>query len=230
MDLQERINKANNQMLTGDDPVGAPAQTPPEPQPEAPMPQPTDYYQMQANAAQQASQSPTAYGSPAEMGQVVDSMVKEASEKYYNAYKHQYDHLVDTNDMNGAKQLANEYMMHHALPIIASLVEMYGADALVNNKGALEKLDTIMLTGNGAGDGYTKAFLKKMYSQILGTRSSSSDAEVVRGLQKATGIAEQGDIRSAVGIAKGLKEKIDRGELSASPEDYSTLIRVTEVK
>lgn len=230
MDLQERINKANNQMLTGDDPVGAPAQPSPQPQPEAPVPQPTDYYQMQANAAQEASQRPTAYGSPAEMGQVVDNIVKESSEKYYNAYKHQYDHLVDANDMNGAKQMANEYMMYHALPVIASLVETYGVDALMNNKSALEKLDSIMLTGNGDGDGYTKAYLKQMYSQTLGTNESKSDIEVTRGLQKATGIANQGDIRSAVGIAKTLKEKIDRGELSASPEDYSRLVQATELR
>lgn len=230
MDLQERINKANNQMLTGDDPVGAPAQPAPQPQPEAPVPQPTDYYQMQANAAHEASQRPTTYGSPAEMKQVVKELVDNTSEKYYNAYKHQYDHLVDANDMDSAKQMANEYMMYHALPVIASLVETYGADAIINSPGTLEQLDSIMLTGNGAGDGYTRAYIKQMYSQNLGTNGSKSDIEVTRGLQKATGIASQGDIRSAVGIAKTLKEKIDRGELSASSEDYSKLIQATELR
>ena len=230
MDLQERINKANNQMLTGDDPVGAPAQPTLQPQPESSVPQPTDYYQMQANAAQEASKRPTAYGSPAEMKQVVKELTTNASEKYYNAYKHQYDHLIDANNINGAKQMANEYMMYHALPIIASLVETYGADAIINSPDTLEQLDSIMLTGNGSGDGYTRAYIKQMYSQNLGTNSSKSDIEVARGLQKATGIASQGDIRSAVGIAKTLKEKIDRGELSASPEDYSKLIQATELR
>lgn len=228
-DLQSRIARANNQMVSGDDLPEAPQMAPqPEMQPQ--MPQAQDYYQMQANAAYEASKRPTAYGSPAEMKQVVKELVGNASEKYYNAYKHQYDHLVDANDMNGAKQMANEYMMYHALPIIASLVETYGADAVINSPDTLEQLDSIMLTGNGAGDGYTRAYIKQMYSQNLGTNGSKSDIEVIRGLQKATGIASQGDIRSAVGMAKTLKEKIDRGELSASPEDYSKLVQATELR
>lgn len=229
-DLQARINKANNSMVTGDDPVGAPSIAPQEAPEQPQMPQAHDYYQMQQNAAYEASQRPTAYGSPAEMGQVIDDMVTNTAEKYYNAYKNQYEHLIDANDYNGAKQMANEYMMYHGLPLVASLVEMYGADALINSRDALSKLDSIMLTGNGEGDGYTKAFLKQMYSQTLGTNGSTSDIEVTRGLQKAMGIADQGDIRSAVGLAKSLKEKIDRGELSASPEDYSMLVQATELR
>lgn len=227
--MEERINKVNNKMLNGDDPVGAP-QPAPEPQ-TAPQSSPVaDYYQMQANAAQEASQRPTAYGSPAEMRQVVDALVKETAEKYYNAYKRQYDHLIDANDMNRAKQTANEYMMSHALPAVASLVETYGADAILNNKDALAKLDSIMLTGNGAGDGYTRAYLKQMYSQDLGSTGSVSDAEIVHGLRKAMGIANEGDIRSAIGLAKNLRERVDKGELSASPEDYAILVRATELR
>ena len=229
-DLQARINKANNSMVTGDDPVGAPSIAPQEAPEQPQMPQAHDYYQMQQNAAYEASQHPTVYGSPAEMGQVIDDMVTNTAEKYYNAYKNQYEHLIDANDYNGAKQMANEYMMYHALPMIASLVEMYGADALMNSKGALDKLDSVMLTGNGEGDGYTRSFLKQMYSQNLGTNSSSSDIEVRRGIQKASGVADQGDIRSAVGLAKSLKERVDNGELSASPEDYSLLVKATELR
>ena len=225
--MQDRIEQVAKEELARAKEARRAAQEVPE---QPPAPQASDYYQMQTNAAYEASKHPTAYGSPAEMKQVVKELVDNTSEKYYNAYKHQYDHLVDANDMNSAKQMANEYMMYHALPVIASLVETYGADAVINSPDTLEQLDSIMLTGNGAGDGYTKAYIKQMYSQNLGTNKSTSDIEVIRGLQRATGIANQGDIRSAVGMAKALKEKIDRGELSASSEDYSKLIQATELR
>ena len=187
-------------------------------------PQLNDYYQMKANDAQEASKKASSYGSPAEVNQVVDNMVSETAEKYFNAYNNQYQHLLDANDPNGAQRTADEYMMQYALPMVASLVEMYGVDSILNNKKALSKLDKVMLTGNGEGEGYTRAYLKQMYNQAMGAQGSFSDAEVVRGIQQATGIADRGDIRGAIGIAKSLKEKIDNGELSASESDYNTLI------
>lgn len=193
-------------------------------------PQLNDYYQIQTNADKMASQRPTTYGSPAEVNQVVDDMVKETTEKYYNAYRNQYDHLIDANDPNGAKRTANEYMMQFALPMVASLVEMYGPEAILNNKNVISKLDNIMLTGNGSGDGYTRSYIKQMYTQSMGKQGSSSDAEVIRGIQQATSIADQGDVRGAVGLARSLKSRIDNGELSANAEDYNTLLRAAEVR
>lgn len=223
--MQDRIEQVAKEELARAKEARKAAQEAPE---QAPSLQPQDYYQMQANAAYEASQRPTAYGAPAEMSQVVDEMAKDVEDHYYNAYNNQFQHLIDMNDNNGAQQTAQEYMMQYALPLVASLVEMYGADALLNNKNALSKLDSVMLTGNGAGDGFTESYLRQMHSQTLKTQGSQSDIEVVRGLRRAMGTASQSNIREAVAIARSLKNRIDKGELSASPEDYRTLLRVVE--
>ena len=71
------------------------SQAAPEPAEQPQTAEPVDYYQMQENAAYEASQKPTSYGSPAQIGKVVDKMVDEFKQTNYNMNKNQYDHLLD---------------------------------------------------------------------------------------------------------------------------------------
>lgn len=205
-------------------------QTAPEPTEQSQQTQPVDYYQAQQNAAYTASQKPTAYGSPAQVSRVVDKMVEDFKQTNYNIYKNQYDHLLDANAKDQAEYMRQDYMVKNALPLVESLVETYGADAILNNKDTLKALDSIMITENGAGDGYTKGYLKQMHQQQLGTQSSGSDAEITYGLSQIAHLADKNDIRGSVNEAQRLKEKVDNGELSASEDDYKMLLQVASYK
>jgi len=222
-DLKSKIRKATDEFFDANDTASEPVEAPQEAQP-------VDYYQMSQNDIYEASQKPTAFGSPAQITKIVDGMVDDTAERFYNAYNDQYQHFMDTNDSADAKRVAQEYMMNHALPMVESLVAEYGADALLNNNKALAKLDSIMLTGNGAGDGYTKGFIKQMHYQTTGTQGTNSDAELSRGLQRAMSMADSGNIRGGVGLARALKEKVDNGELSASGDDYAMLLQAVSYK
>lgn len=193
-------------------------------------PQPIDLYQMQRNAAYEASQKATAYGSPAQIGRIVDDMVEQFKAERYNVAKNQYDHLMDAGSKDNAEYMRQDYMTKNALPLIESLVETYGVDAILNNKQALSKLDEVMITGNGSGDGFTEGYLKQMHQQQIGGQPSSSDIEVTYAISRIKQMADSDDIRGSVTEAKRIKERVDKGELSANSDDYNLLLQVASYK
>lgn len=193
-------------------------------------PQPIDLYQAQQNAAYEASQKATAYGSPAQIGRIVNDMVDSFKQAYYNVSINQYNHLKDANAKDQAEYMRQDYMVKNTLPLVESLVEAYGVDAILNNKDALSKLDEVMITGNGSGDGFTASYLKQMHKQQIGGQPSQSDAEVTNALRKIRAMADNDDIRGSVTEAKRIKEKVDNGSLSASEDDYNLLLQVSSYK
>ena len=220
-DFEKRIDEVNDQMLSDGSQ---------EAQEEPSAPQPIDYYQAQRNAAYTASQKVTAYGSPAQIGRIVGDMIKEFRQERYNVAMERYKHLIDANAKDQAEYMRQDYMVKNALPLVESLVETYGVDAILNNKQALSKLDEVMITGNGSGDGFTAGYLKQMHNQQMGGQPSPSDMEVTRALSKIRSMADNNDIRGSVIEAKRIKEKIDRGELSANEDDYNLLLQVSSYK
>lgn len=220
-DFEKRIDEVNDQMLSDGSQ---------EAQEEPSVPQPIDYYQAQRNAAHSASQKVTAYGSPAQIGRIVKNIVDGFKQTRYNVSINQYNHLKDANAKDQAEYMRQDYMVKNALPLVEGLVEMYGVDAILNNKDALSKLDEVMITGNGSGDGFTAAYLKQMHGQQMGGQPSPSDMEVTRALSKIRVMADSDDIRGSVTEAKRIKEKVDKGELSANENDYNLLLQVSSYK
>ena len=220
-EFEKRIDQVNDQMLSegSSEPAEAPSQT-----------KPIDLYQAQRNAAYEASQKATAYGSPAQIGQIVDNIVDDFKQARYNVSINQYNHLKDANAPDQAEYMRQDYMVKNALPLVESLVETYGVDAILNNKDALSKLDEVMITGNGSGDGFTAAYLKQMHKQQIGDQPSQSDVEVVNALRKIRAMADNDDIRGSVTEAKRIKEKVDNGQLSANSDDYNLLLQVSSYK
>ena len=221
----EVINKVTKQMFDE-----APSVSPSEPTEVPSQAQATDYYQAQRNAAYEASQKATVNGSPAQIGKVVDDMVEDFKQTNYNVNKNQYDHLLDYELKDNAEYLRQDYMTNSALPMVESLVETYGVDAIINNKGALDKLDEIMISPNGSGKGFTKGYLEQMHEQQRGSQGSDSDIEVSYALKKIRNMAGSDDIRGSVDEARRIKDKVDNGELSASDDDYQMLLQVASYK
>ena len=220
-DFEKRIDEVNDMMLSETSPEAAegPSQA-----------QPVDYYQMQRNAAYEASQKATAYGSPAQIGRIVNDIVNDFKQAWYNVSINQYNHLKDVNAPDQAEYMRQDYMVKNALPLVESLVEAYGVDAILNNKDALKKLDEVMITGNGSGDGFTAAYLKQMHKQQMGGQPSPSDMEVTNALRKIRAMADSDDIRGSVTEAKRIKDKVDNGQLSANENDYRMLLQVASYK
>lgn len=220
-DFEKRIDEVNDQMLSegSSEPSEALSQA-----------QPIDLYQAQRNAAYTASQKATAYGSPAQIGRIVNNIVNDFKQARYNVSINQYNHLKDANAKDQAEYMRQDYMVKSALPLVESLVETYGVDAILNNKDALSKLDEVMITGNGSGDGFTAGYLKQMHSQQMGGQPSPSDMEVTRALSKIRAMADSDDIRGSVTEAKRIKEKVDNGQLSANSDDYNLLLQVSSYK
>lgn len=220
MITQEKIERVTKEMFEG-------SQDSPEPTEQASAQQPIDFYQSQRNAAYEASQKATTNGSPAQMTKVVNEMVEDLKQNAYNVTNSQYNHLMEVDAKDSAESLRQSYMTGNALPLVESLVEEYGVDALLNNKKALSKLDEIIITNNGSGEGFTRGYLNKMHEQHRGRQASSSDAEVRRGIERMSMLADSSDVRASVALAGQIKERVDNGELSADETDYETLVRVS---
>lgn len=222
-DLKSKLTKATDEFFGASESSSEPTESPSQAQP-------IDLYQAQRNAAYTASQKATAYGSPAQIGRIVDGIVDDFKQAYYNVSINQYNHLKDANAKDQAEYMRQDYMVKNALPLVESLVETYGVDAILNNKNALRKLDEVMITGNSSGDGYTAGYLKQMHQQQMGGQPSPSDAEVTNALRKIRAMADDDDIRGSVTEAKRIKEKVDNGSLSASEDDYNLLLQVSSYK
>lgn len=221
MEIDKRLKEAFNTdgQIPASEPAEAPSQT-----------QPVDYYQMQQNAAYEASQKPTAYGSPAQVGKIVDKMVDDFKQEYYNVNKNAYDHYLDAEAKDKAEYLRQDYMTKSFLPLVEAIVELYGPDAILNDKGTLSKLDEVAISPNGSGEGFTKGYIKQMHSAQLGSQDSRSDMEITYGISRIKQMADSDDIRGSVNEAQRLKDKVDNGELSANENDYKTLLRVASYK
>ena len=222
----EDINKRIDDKLAKDLKALEATQEPVEDQEQA---KPIDYYQAMRNDAYEASQSPTVHGSPAQLPIIVDKMVEDFKQTDYNVNRNQYDHLREYEANDEAERLRQNYLVTEFLPLVESVVEIYGPSALLNSQKALDKLDEVALTPNGSGHGFTEGYLMQMHKGQT-PRGSRSDIEVSYGLAKAQDMANDGDIRGGIGLAKNLVERINRGELSASEEDYETLLRGASAK
>lgn len=183
---------------------------------------PIDFYQAQKNVSDALSVRPRAYGAPAQLGIIVKRMVDDFRQTDYNVNRNQYNHLRDAEASQEAESLRQSYMTTEFLPLVESLVENYGVDAIVNSPTALAALDDVAITPNGQGDGFTKAYLQKMHEGQIG-EASQSDVRVQFDLARARDMADKGNVRGGVQLARQIKQQVDEGRLSASSDDYKAL-------
>lgn len=179
----------------------------------APTPAEADIYTMRSRARQNASQKPTQRGSSVAMNTYVEDLVNNA--------KAQYNRAKDAGETEG-------YNEQVVLPIIEAVVSEYGPDELLNSKKSVDLIDSIILTDNGKGTGYTKSYVKQMYKNAPTERrgGGNDDSEVSSGVRRINALLDDNQIRSGKQLAEKLKKKIDNGELSASEDSYELINRV----
>ena len=128
-----------------------------------------------------------------------------------------------------ADMVSRQYMEEQFLPAIETVIRFSSPDELLNCKDALRELDKYAL-GVGSMSGYTASYIRSAYSDLLGKdldgRFNKSDPAIDQMVMRVRILADRGDVRNAIGVAKQAKKQVDDGKNMASEDDYELISRV----
>lgn len=156
---------------------------------------------------------------------VIDGVGAEGLAHAFHEAKEDIDALRERGERGRAELMRQQYMQENFLPAVEIVVNSTSPDEVLNSKKALEELDKYVLL-EGAGKGYTATYIRQAYGNQLGQQEGRSDPSVRSDVMRINAMLDGGEIRTAVGIANKLKEKIDRGEAMADDIDYELIGRV----
>lgn len=147
----------------------------------------------------------------------------------YKRAKEDRDVLKAKGEPGRADIVVNQYMEEHFLPAVETIIRFSSPDELLNCKPALSALDKLAL-GTGSMVSYTASYVRSAYGDLLGadldSRFGQSDPAVRDSVRRIKALSASDKIRSAIGVAKQIKEQIDNGERMASEDDYEIIARV----
>ena len=156
---------------------------------------------------------------------VIDGTGSEGLAKAYNKAKEESNVLKNKGERGRAELIRQQYMTENFLPAVEIVVNSTSPDEVLNSEQALKELDKYALL-EGSGKGYTATYIRQAYGNQLGQQEGRSDPSVRSDVMRINAMLDSGEIRTAVGIANKLKEKIDRGEAMADDIDYDLIGRV----
>lgn len=192
--------------------------------------EPVDVYQRNQDRIREANQKSYPRGSSAIVNTAVYSVIDGAGgEGLVHAYKkakEEVDTLKDMDERGRADLRRQQYMQEYFLPAVELVVNSASPDEVLNSKQALADLDKYALL-EGSGKGYTASYIRQAYGNQLGQISGKDDQNVRSAIRRLNMLLDNGEIRSAVGLANRLKKKIDNGEALSSDESYELLGRIT---
>lgn len=143
-------------------------------------------------------------------------------EPQFNQFKGAYDYFKEIGERGKANQLREQYQLEDFLPAVEAIVASSTPDEVLNASWVLEKLDEF----SASGKGYTEAYLKQAYGDMLGQPVGNSDGLVTEAVGRIRMLGTKGMTRAAVTEAKNIKKAIDQGENIASEDDYILISRV----
>lgn len=198
-------------------------------QTENPAPTPVDVYKRNSDRIRDVNRKSFPKGSNAAVNMsvyaVIDGVGSEGLAKAYNRAKNDVEAMKARGERGRADILRQQYMQEDFLPAVEIVVNSVSPDDLLANVKALDELDKYVLL-EGSGKGYTATYVRQAYGNQLGQQEGRSDASVRSGVMRLNALLDQGEIRSALGIANDLKTKIDNGEAQADDIDYDLIGRV----
>lgn len=156
---------------------------------------------------------------------VIDGVGAEGLAHAYHEAKEDIDTLKERGERGRAEVRRNQYMQEFFLPAVEIVVNSTSPDEVLNSKRALDMLDKYTLL-EGAGKGYTATYIRQAYGNQLGQQEGRSDPSVRSDVMRINSMLDNGQIRTAVGAANKIKDKIDRGENQADDIDYELISRV----
>lgn len=195
----------------------------------SPTVEPIDIYQRNQDRIYDVNQKAFPKGSSkaVEMSvyAVVDGVGAEGLGHAYHEAQEDIDTLKERGERGRAEVRRNQYMQEFFLPAVEIVVNSTSPDEVLNSKRALDTLDKYALVG-GSGKGYTATYIRQAYGNQLGQQEGCSDASVRSDVMRINAMLDNGQIRTAVGIANNIKDKIDSGQAMADDIDYELIGRV----
>lgn len=219
--LEARIEAVNNQMFANTKDETANLQNPEE---VAPAPQPVDLYQDFTTKRYEMTKRPIPKGSRPVVAMVANSILKLLAPKYKKA-KDDSDVLESRGDKQRADIIRQQYAQEDFLPAVEAVIDMASVDEVLGNKDVLDKFDEYAVL-KGSGNGYTESYIRTSHEGETGTFSGLSDGVVREEIRKIRSLIDADQIRSAFGVARRVKEDIDKGNNIASEDDYEYLQRI----
>lgn len=188
-------------------------------------PAPVDLYQQNYNKRFEQGKKSYPHGSSVIVGTAVANVVDEQLARAHKRAKDDSDLLKNKGEGSRAEMVRQQYMEEYFLPAVEIVVNSTSPDEVLNSKKALDELDRYVLL-EGSGRGYTASYIRQAYGNQLGQLEGHSDAYIASQVRKLNALLDEGQIRSAVGLARNLKNQIDNGEHVAGEEDFELLGRI----
>lgn len=194
-----------------------------------------DLYKRDADARREESKKVRPNGSSALVKTVTQSVIDGdgiPGAGLANAYKRAEEDVTyfkERGEPGRADIARKQYMDEKFIPAVETVVNYTTPDEVLNSKDALSALDKYALVlGNARG--YTAAYIRSAYGDLLGKDLygdfDNSDQTVKETVCRIKLLSDTDQIRTAVGVAKQIKSKIDNGENIASEDDYALIGRV----
>lgn len=222
-DLDKRIAEANNEFISeedvGDNDVANLAVA--------------DLYQERQNIQHDYAKKSFPRGSSVRVKAMVQDVVSGAGTRSlaqaYGRAKDESDALQKIGETARAQMVKNQYMQDSFLPAVEIVVNFTSPDELLNCEEGLRALDKYAL-GVGSMSGYTEAYVREAYADLLGKVSRLSSPEVTDAVARINGYLDTAQNVLAVGLAKKIKDKVNAGKIVASEDDYQFLLMVANSK
>lgn len=192
-------------------------------------PEPVDIYQRNQDRIREVNNKKYPRGSSAIVNMavyaVLDGMGAEGLARAYKRAKEDSETLKAKGEKGRAELRRRQYMDEQFLPAVELVVNSTSPDDVLNSKTVLDELDKYTLL-EGAGKGYTATYIRQAYGNQLGQQEGRSDDTVRSGVQRINFLLDDGQIRTAFGLANKLKDKIEKGDAQADEMDYDLICRV----
>lgn len=185
--------------------------------------EPTDYYRS-AKRERSSADRKRSYGSRPYAKKILGRLQNSPVKFGYQKAKDDIEYLKSVGDKQRAEMVRQQYMEDYYMPAVDAAIRLGSKADVLGSQDILDMLDSLVIVDGVRPNGYTASFVANLYED--GNAPSQSDIDVVEAVQKITRLCNEGNISSAIGTAKRIKERIDSGNSVAIPEDYEIIQKV----
>lgn len=187
---------------------------------------PIDWYQNNINKRKDNAQKSVVRGATTLTAEIAKEALEDLKKAERRA-KADVEYWEQMGDKERAQMAKDQYIEERFLPAVELVVVASTPDEVLNAKDILKEFDKLSMQ---YGPGYTASYLRTAYSNQLGNASAQSDGYVVDAVERIKWLSSMDQIRSAYGLAKKIKDSIDKGEHTSSEDDYELITRVATVQ
>lgn len=183
----------------------------------------TDIYQERRRESIRTSPR-SSYGSRPYTRKIMEQINNGPVKQAFKKAQADIEYLESIDDKQRADVVRQQYMEDYYMPAVDAAVRLGSRQDVLSSKEILDNLDSLVLLKGIRGQGYTASLVANLYEE--GEAPSISDIDVQNALKDIVRHCNSGEIGVAVGLAKRIKERVDRGGDVAIPEDYELIQKV----